>query len=101
MFVIIPDDREEKAISLVEEAGATGVTALSARGVGQKSRRTFFGARFVGAQTALIILVTEEKVEPILSCLEGVLFEDGDPHGISFVVPVEASSVPLLSPESD
>lgn len=97
VFVVIPDDQEEKAIALVEDAGATGVTALSARGVGQHARRTFFGARFSGSQTALIMLVPEDKVKPIMSCLDEVIYEGRESHGICFTVPVEQISPSHLS----
>ncbi|WP_344682757.1 MULTISPECIES: P-II family nitrogen regulator [Actinomycetes] len=96
VFVIIPDDQEEKAISLVEDAGATGVTALSARGVGRQSRKTFFGARFAGAQTALVMLLPEDKVKPIMSCLDEVIYDGDDSHGICFAVPVEQISLSQL-----
>ncbi|MDZ5078806.1 P-II family nitrogen regulator [Nesterenkonia sp. HG001] len=94
VFVVIPDDREERAIALVEDAGATGVTALSARGVGKHARKTFFGARFSGAQSALIMLVPEDKVTPIMSCLDEVIYEGQEAHGICFTVPVEQISPP-------
>lgn len=97
VFVVIPEDQEEKAISLVEDAGATGVTALSARGVGKNARKTFFGARFSGAQTALIMLVPEDKVKPIMSCLDEVIYEGQDSHGICFTVPVDEIPFSRLS----
>ncbi|MBO0595354.1 transcriptional regulator [Nesterenkonia sp. E16_7] len=94
VFVVIPDDQEERAISLVEDAGATGVTALSARGVGAHPHKTFFGVRFTGAQSVLMMVVPEEKVQPITDSLHEVLFKRGESHGICFSVPVDQVSMP-------
>ena len=97
MFVVIPDDQEERAISLVEDAGATGVTALSARGVGANPHRTFFGVRFTGAQSVLMMVVPEEKVPPISASLNEVIFEGGRSHGICFSVAVDEISLSGLA----
>ncbi|MBP2436898.1 hypothetical protein [Microbacterium amylolyticum] len=72
------------------------MTALSARGVGSGSKKTFFGARFAGAQTALIMLLPEEKVKPVMSCLKDIIYDGEDSHGICFAVPVEQISLSQL-----
>lgn len=94
VFVVIPDDQEEKAITLLEDAGATGVTSLSARGVGSHARKTIFGVRFTGAQSLLMMVVPSEKVQSLMACVHEVIYDGQDSHGICFSVPVEHVSMP-------
>lgn len=89
IVVIAPDELEEQAISQAKQAGATGITILSGRGIAADNRKTFFGMTFEGSQTVLLMVVAKHLSLPILKKMQALLLDDGDSRGIAFTVPID------------
>jgi hypothetical protein len=89
VVVIAPDELEEAAIDRAREAGASGITILSGRGIGDDRRKTFLGMTFEGSQSVLLMVVARRLTQPILKAMRSVLIEDGDSRGIAFSVSID------------
>jgi hypothetical protein len=87
--VIAPDDLEEQAIAQAKQAGATGITILSGRGIGGENRKTFFGMTFEGSQSVLLMVVAKHLSLPILKKMRSLLLDQGNSRGIAFTVSID------------
>lgn len=89
IVVIAPDDLEEQAIAQAKQAGATGITILSGRGIGGENRKTFFGMTFEGSQSVLLMVVAKHLSLPILKKMRSLLLDQGNSRGIAFTVSID------------
>ena len=89
VVVIAPDDLEQTAIDRAKDAGATGITILTGRGIGDENRKTFLGMTFEGSQSVLLMVVAKQLSQPILKAMRGVLMQDGDSRGIAFSMGID------------
>jgi hypothetical protein len=89
IVVIAPDELEDEAVSRAKQAGATGITLLSGRGIGVQDRKTFFGLTFEGSQSVLLMVVAKHLSLPILKKMQGLLMKEGKSRGIAFTVPID------------
>lgn len=89
VVVIAPDELEQAAIDKAKKAGASGITMLSGRGIGDENRKTFLGLTFEGRQSVLLMVVAKQLSQPILKEMRGVLMQDGDSRGIAFSVGID------------
>lgn len=89
VVVIAPDEVEQAAIDKARSAGATGITILTGRGIGDESRKTFLGMTFEGNQSVLLMVVAKQLSQPILKAVRGVLMEDGNSRGIAFSMGID------------
>lgn len=89
VVVIAPDDLEQATIDEAKRAGASGVTILSGRGIGDENRKTFLGLTFEGSQSVMLMVVARQLTQPILKAMRNVLVEGGDSRGIAFSVGID------------
>ncbi|EMY35070.1 hypothetical protein D477_006551 [Arthrobacter crystallopoietes BAB-32] len=89
VVVIAPDDFEDRVIEHAQQAGATGVTILSGKGIGGESKKTFFGLTFEGTQSVLLMVVGSHLTAPILKALHRLLVNGSESRGLAFAVPIE------------
>ena len=89
VVVVAPDDLEQAALDAAQQAGASGITILTGRGIGDANRKTFLGLTFEGSQTVLLMVVARQLSQPILKAVRGVLVHEGDSRGIAFSVGIE------------
>ncbi|WP_333609092.1 P-II family nitrogen regulator [Arsukibacterium sp.] len=89
IVVIAPDDLEEEAIEQAKQAGATGITILSGRGIGGESKKTFFGMTFEGSQSVLLMVVAKHLSLPILKKMQHLLVHEEKSRGIAFTVSID------------
>ncbi|WP_025674088.1 P-II family nitrogen regulator [Salinivibrio socompensis] len=87
---VVPENMEDEAIECAKKAGATGITLLSGRGIGNNAKRTFFGLTYEGAQSVLLMVVEKSISLKILKAMQALLQKDEhDSKGIVFTVGIE------------
>jgi len=86
---VIQRGKGDKLIKAAIDAGAGGVTAFFARGVGVRDRLGLLGLAIVPEKEVLLIVCQNKEVEKIFSALikAGNLETPG--KGIAFVTPIE------------
>lgn len=89
VHVIVPKDKEEKALLAAKEAGATGVTIMEAHGMGLKEMSNFYNRLNSGNTDVNLMFITSSKrvdnmVQKIM--LELDIIGDGD--GIVYSQPI-------------
>ncbi|MDR3163170.1 MAG: transcriptional regulator [Helicobacteraceae bacterium] len=89
LVAILADDLEEKAIKVAKEAGAEGVTILSARGIGAVEKKIFFGLTLEGAQLVLIFVLERKLSVAVLKSLTKELELVKHSKGVVFTLPLE------------
>ena len=89
VVVIAPEEMEQAAIDRAKKAGASGITILTGRGIGDDNRRTFLGLTFEGSQSVLLMVVARQLSQSILKAMRDVLMEDGDSRGIVFSMSID------------
>ncbi len=89
VVVIAPEEMERSAIDRAKKAGASGITILTGRGIGDDNRKTFLGLTFEGSQSVLLMVVARQLSQSILKAMRDVLMEDGDSRGIAFSVGID------------
>ena len=89
VVVIAPEEMERAAIDRAKKAGASGITILTGRGIGDDNRKTFLGLTFEGSQSVLLMVVARQLSQSILKAMRDVLMEDGDSRGIAFSVGID------------
>lgn len=89
LVAIVAEDIEEKAIEVARQAGAGGMTIVSARGTGAEEKKTFFGLTYQGSQT-LVICILEKKLSlAVMKALTEDLELKEHSKGVVFTVPLE------------
>jgi nitrogen regulatory protein PII len=89
LIAIVAEDLEEKAIDVAREAGAGGMTILSARGIGAEEKKTFFGLTYQGSQTVLICVLERKLSLAVMKALTDDLELKTHSKGVVFTVPLE------------
>lgn len=89
VVVIAPEEMEQAAIDRAKKAGASGITILTGRGIGDDNRKTFLGLTFEGSQSVLLMVVARQLSQSILKAMRDVLMEDGDSRGIAFSMGID------------
>ena len=87
--VIVPEEKEDKAIDEVKAAGATGVTVLKANGIGLKEKKTFFGLGYERNESVLLCVVERTVGFSILKYIRKALNFDKHGNGIAFSIPLD------------
>ncbi|MDR3347017.1 MAG: transcriptional regulator [Helicobacteraceae bacterium] len=89
LVAIIAAELEEKAIKVAKEAGAEGVTILSARGIGAVEKKIFFGLTHEGMQSILIFALERKLSVAVLKSISRELELDKYSKGVVFTLPIE------------
>lgn len=92
ILAMVKPNLTDDVVASAKEAGATGATIIPASGTGAGEAKTFFGLSLDIRTEVLLILVSEDMVEPILSAIKkaGRFSEPGT--GIAMVLPVEQTA---------
>jgi len=89
VHVIVPHEQEEKAILAAKDAGAGGVTIMSAHGMGLHEMDNFYNRLHADSTDSnLMFIVPTKKVDKIIHTILHDLDITGDGEGISFSYPV-------------
>lgn len=89
VHVIVPKEREEKALLAAKDAGATGVTITEAHGMGLKEMTNFY-SRLHGESTDvnLMFIVLSKKSDKIIKKIMQDLDIIGEGDGIAYSHPI-------------
>jgi nitrogen regulatory protein PII len=92
ILAMVKPNLTDKVVDSAKKAGATGATIIAASGTGAGEAKTFFGLSLDIRTEVVLILVSEDLVEPILSAIReaGRFSEPGT--GIAMVLPVEQTA---------
>ncbi len=89
VHIIIPKDKEEKALLVAKEAGATGVTIMEAHGMGLKEMSNFYNRLHSGSTDVnLMFIVLSKKVDKIVQKIMLELDIVGESSGIIYSQPI-------------
>ncbi|MDR1450868.1 MAG: transcriptional regulator [Helicobacteraceae bacterium] len=89
LVAILADEVEERAIKIAKEAGAEGVTIVSARGIGAVEKKIFFGLTHEGSQSMLIFVLERKLSVAVLKSLSKELGLGEHSNGVVFTLPLE------------
>ncbi|MDR0665278.1 MAG: transcriptional regulator [Helicobacteraceae bacterium] len=89
LVAILADELEEKAIKVAKEAGAEGVTIMSARGIGAIEKKIFFGLTHEGSQSVLIFILERKLSVAVLKSISKELELGKHSKGVVFTLPLE------------
>lgn len=88
VVAIIPEEREEEAISVAKEAGAIGVTVINGRGVGLHEKKIFFGLTYEEKESVMLFILPKNISINVLKNLKTKMNLDKE-HGMAFSIPIE------------
>lgn len=90
LVAIVPEDLEQAAIDAARELGAGGITLLSARGISNNAKKTFFGLTYDGAQSVLMMVLEKSLSLQVMKALQKVVMADtDDSKGLVFTLALE------------
>jgi hypothetical protein len=61
VVLIVPDEDEDRAVELLKQAGATGITIIKGKGLRHNERKTFLGLG-LERKESLLLCVTEQQL---------------------------------------
>ncbi|MEA3330882.1 MAG: DUF1538 domain-containing protein, partial [Campylobacterota bacterium] len=89
VHVIVPHDKEEEALLAAKEAGARGVTIMTAHGMGLAEMSNFYNRlHSESTDSNLMFIVSTKKVSKIIKKIMKKLDITGDGEGIAYSYPV-------------
>ena len=89
VHVIVPSDKEEKALIAARNAGARGVTITKAHGMGLEKMENFFNRLHEGEHDSNLMFITQTKnVDNIIKAIVDELDITGEGAGIAYSHPV-------------
>ena len=66
VVLIVPEEDENRAVDILKEAGATGMTILKGKGLRQNDRKTFLGLGLERKESLLLCVVEKQLAMRIL-----------------------------------
>ncbi len=89
VHVIVPQDKQEEALIAARDAGARGVTIMSAHGMGLEHMENFYNRLHSDATDANLMFITQTKnVDKIIREIITRLDITGQGRGLTFAYPV-------------
>ncbi len=89
LVAVVADELEERAIGIVREEGALGVTVVAARGIGFPEHMTFFGLTYRGLEKALLCVLDADGAECIADRLNRELDLLAPFQGLAFCLGID------------
>lgn len=90
LTAIVPDSKEEEAITIAKQAGAGGVTILHGKSIGLEEKKVFFGLTLEENVSVLLFILPQKLSMKILKAFrkELGLNNDDNANGIVFTFPL-------------
>jgi nitrogen regulatory protein PII len=89
VHIIVPQERQEEALIAARDAGARGVTIMSAHGMGLEHMENFYNRLHSDATDANLMFITQSKnVDRIIKEIISKLDITGEGRGLTFAYPV-------------
>ncbi|WP_151703885.1 transcriptional regulator [Nitrincola alkalilacustris] len=90
LVAIVPEDLEQPAIDAARELDSGGITILSGRGIGNDTKKTFFGLSYDGSQSVLIMVLEKGLSLQVLKAIQSIVMpQETDSKGLVFTLPLE------------
>ncbi|HAD30085.1 MULTISPECIES: transcriptional regulator [unclassified Methylophaga] len=90
LVAIVPEENEQAAIDTAKDLGAGGITVMSARGISNNVKKTFFGLSYDGSQSVLLMVLEKGLSLQVLKAIQKILMPDNqDSKGLVFTLPLE------------
>lgn len=91
LVAIVPEELEQDSIDAARELGAGGITVMSARGISNSVKKTFFGLTYDGSQSVLLMVLEKSLSLDVLKALQNVVNPPNkeDSKGLVFTVGLE------------
>jgi len=105
ILAMVNEEHQDQVIQAAQQAGATGVTILNARGEGIHKQKSFFGLNMEVQREVLLFLVEDFNSDDIMEAIfrAGKFFEPG--NGMAFSLQVDRaigmeSQIPMLEKDT-
>jgi nitrogen regulatory protein PII len=85
----VKTDVTDSVVEAAKAAGATGATIVPGHGTGIHEAKTFLGLTLEAQTDAIMFLLEEHLVEPVLKAIHDAGRFEEPGTGIAFVVPIE------------
>ncbi len=88
VVLIVPDEDENRAVEILKEAGATGITILKGKGLRHNERKTFLGLGLERKESLLLCVVEKQLAMRILRTVKMQMKMDLPGGGLAFSLPL-------------
>ncbi len=88
VVLIVPEEDENRAVEILKEAGATGLTILKGKGLRHNERKTFLGLGLERKESLLLCVVEKQLAMRILRTVKLQLKMDLSGGGLAFSLPL-------------
>ncbi|RUO31556.1 transcriptional regulator [Aliidiomarina sedimenti] len=91
LVAIVPEELEQESIDAAREHGAGGITVMSARGISNTVKKTFFGLTYDGSQSVLVMVLEKSLSLDVLKSLQSIVNppDKDDSKGLVFTLGLE------------
>ncbi|EXJ10130.1 MULTISPECIES: P-II family nitrogen regulator [Nitrincola] len=90
LVAIVPEELEQKVVDNARDLGAGGITILGGRGIGNNTKKTFFGMTYEGSQSVVLMVLEKGLSLEILKAIQELLIDkDKKSHGVVFTFALE------------
>lgn len=91
LVAIVPEELEQEAIDAARELGAGGITVMSARGISNTAKKTFFGLTYDGSQSVLTMVLEKSLSLEVLKAIQHIVNPPNreDSKGLVFTIGLE------------
>lgn len=89
LLAVVADELEERALAIVHEEGADGVTVVPAHGIGFPEHMTFFGLTYRGLEKVLMCVLDHDSAERIANRLNVELDLLAPFQGLAFCLRID------------
>jgi len=90
LVAIVPEELEQNAIDEARELGAGGITVMSARGISNSVKKTFFGLTYDGSQSVLMMVLEKTLSLQVVKAIQQLLkVAEDDSKGLVFTLAID------------
>lgn len=90
LVAIVPEEKEQETIDAAREQGAGGMTLLSARGISDTAKKSFFGMTYDGSQKVILMILERSLSIRVMKAVKHVLIDEhNQSDGVVFTSPIE------------
>ncbi|WP_300455687.1 transcriptional regulator [Accumulibacter sp.] len=84
VVLIVPEEEENRAVGILKQAGATGLTILKGKGLRHNERKTFLGLGLERKESVLLCVVEKQMAMRILRSVKVEMKLDEPGGGLAF-----------------
>ncbi len=88
VVLIVPEEDENRAVGILKESGATGLTILKGKGLRHNERKTFLGLGLERKESLLLCVVEKQLAMRILRSVKVQMQLDLPGGGLGFSLPL-------------